>query len=692
MRASPDHASPSPPASGRLERERALLQTVIDRMDQGVLVVEPDMSVPVLSRRVIELLALPEDFIERRPSFPEILAYQYESGTISLETLNSGINTYILNLEDLPETHVYERETFDGRTLEVRTTKLPSGGFVRTFTDQTARRRRDRELAPAEAEYRTLFENMTIGVYRAAPDGRPLRANPALVRMNGYDDEAELLAAMVDPANELFVDPARPAEFLRWLRKEGRVTDFVSEVYRHKTRERIWVSETAWLIRNAAGEVVGFEGTVTDATERKRTEDRIAQMARHDALTGLPNRLRFTELLSVALAEGAGGGRLAVAFFDLDRFKAVNDTLGHPAGDALLRVLAARIAALAGPDGLVARFGGDEFALVGVGAGEAEAIALAESILAAVRAPVRIEGHEIVLGASVGLALAPRDGADPTRLMKSADIALYCAKADGRDGWRFFAPAMAAELEARQRLELDLRAALDRGEFALAYQPVIRTATGAAVGYEALLRWTHPERGPIAPEDFIAVAEETRLIAPIGAWVLARACADAAAWPQDRDLWVNVSALQLARPEFEAELDAALAASGLPPRRLLIEITETSLMDGRADLGPMIARLRARGLRIALDDFGTGYSSLGYLRRFTFDVIKIDRSFVRDLAQSETAAIVMSVLDLARRLGIATVAEGVETEAQLTALRVAGCSFVQGHFFGPPVDAAANCG
>jgi diguanylate cyclase (GGDEF)-like protein/PAS domain S-box-containing protein len=672
----------------RLERERDLLRTALDHMDQGLLVVARDMSVPVLSRRVAELLHLPADFVALRPSFPEILNHQFVTGTISFETLTSSINGYILNLEDLPEVHVYERATFDGRLLEVRTTRLPDGGFVRTFTDRTARLRRDEAIAQAQAEYRTLFENMVIGVYRAGPDMRPVQVNPALARMNGYADPDEMLAALAaDPAPSWHVDPDRPAEFLRLLAAEGRVTDLVSEVRRHRTGERLWVAENAWAIREAAGALTGFEGTVADATERKRAEDRIAHMARHDALTGLPNRLRFAERLTAALGEA--GGRLAVVLFDLDRFKAVNDTLGHPAGDALLRVLAGRVAALAGPDDIVARLGGDEFALVKRGADAAAAAALAEDVLTALRAPARVEGREIALGASIGIALAPGDGADATQLMKSADVALYRAKGEGRDGWRLFAPAMSAEVEERQRLEADLRAALERGEFALAYQPVTRVADGRPVGYEALLRWTHPERGPVPPEAFIGVAEETRLIGPLGAWVMARACGDAAAWPADTDLWVNVSAVQLARPEFEAELDAALSASGFPPRRLLIEITETSLMEGRAELGPLIARLRRRGLRTALDDFGTGYSSLGYLRRFAFDVIKIDRSFVADLAQPETAAIVMSVLDLARRLGIATVAEGVETEAQLAALRVAGCAFVQGHLFGPPVEAAA---
>jgi diguanylate cyclase (GGDEF)-like protein/PAS domain S-box-containing protein len=562
----------------RLERERDLLQTTLDHMDQGLIVVEPDMSVPVLSRRVTEMLHLPEAFAEAPPSFPEILNYQYESGTITLEVLNSSINSFILELQDLPETHVYERETYDGRAIEVRTTRLPSGGFVRTFTDQTARRTRDAEIARAEEEYRLLFENSVNGIYRALPDGRPIRANPALVRLHGYESEADLLAAIGGSAETVYVDPGRQAEFHRLLDARGRVTDFVSEIVRHRTGERLWVSEAAWVIRDETGAMVAYEGTVVDATERKRAEASIAHMALHDGLTGLPNRQQFTARLAEAL-EGRGLDRMAVLFFDLDHFKEVNDTLGHPAGDTLLQALAARLSRLAGPGEVLARFGGDEFALLAPGAGEAAAAALARRILKAMTAPVTLEGREITVRASVGIALSPRDGTDPTRLMKCADMALYRAKGEGRETFRFFAPAMDAALQRRQRLESDLRGALERGEFGLVYQPVVALDSGATTGFEALLRWNHPERGPVPPEDFIAIAEDSRLIGPIGDWVLRRACRDAAHWPDASALWVNVSTVQLAREAFERELDAALEESGLEPRRLVLEITETALMD-----------------------------------------------------------------------------------------------------------------
>ena len=549
------------------------------------------------------------------------------------------------------------------------------------WRNATARKRHQAEVARAQAEYRTLFENSVTGIYRVLESGGQVRANPALARLHGYDTEAEFLAACRNRTDEdWYVEPGRRAEFHRVLAAEGRVTDFVSEVYRLRDGERFWISEAAWPLRDAQGAIVGYEGTVVDATERKRAEARIAHMARHDALTGLPNRAQFSERLQAALANGS----LAVLFFDLDRFKIVNDTMGHPAGDALLCALAERLDGRLGAGQTIARLGGDEFAVLMPGAGCEAALALARDILAAVREPVLLEGRPITVGASIGIALAPVHGTDPTQLMKCADLALYRAKAEGRDTFRRFAPQMDAAMQERQRLELDLRDALVRDEFRMLYQPVARVCDGTVVGYEALLRWSHPLRGDIPPETFIAIAEETRMIVPIGDWVLARACADAARLPDGLEVAVNVSTIQLARPDFEERLGGALAASDLAPQRLVLEITETALMDLRLDVAPLLGRLRARGIRAALDDFGTGYSSLGALRRFAFDILKIDRSFVHGLAERETAAIVGTVLELGRRLGIATVAEGVETPAQLAALRAAGCGFVQGHLLGEP--------
>jgi diguanylate cyclase (GGDEF)-like protein/PAS domain S-box-containing protein len=671
----------------RLQREKDLLQTTLNNMDQGLMVVEPDMTIPVLSLRTTELLCLPREFAETTPSFPELLDFQFESGAIDRETRDSGINTFILNREALPEAHVYERETFDGKVLEVRTTRLPSGGFVRTFADVTARKRREEEIERAQAEYRLLFENSVLGIYRTSLEGRQMRANPALIRLNGCETEEELLALAHDVRSEWYVEPGRRDEFVQLMLQNERVDDFISEVYRYKTRERIWVSETAWLLRDHNGTPVAFEGTIVDATERKTAEDRIRHMARHDGLTGLPNRMLFGERLEAAFLRP--GRLLAVLCLDLDRFKIVNDTLGHPAGDALLQVLAKRFRGIVRDDDTVARFGGDEFAiLLPELTSREDAERLALRVIEAVHAPVTIEGREITVGVSIGIALAPEDGADPTEVMKSADMALYQAKADGRDCYRFYARDMGTEVNDRQRLETDLRLALERGEFSLFYQPVVRTGDGAVTGYEALLRWDHPVHGAIAPDDFIAVAEETRQIVPIGRWVMEQACRDAMAWPEHLYLGINVSTVQFADPGFTSDLAGVLHATGLPPQRLILEVTETALMDARLDIPARLEALRRQGILLALDDFGTGYSSLDYLRRYSFDMLKIDGSFIAELDRDATAAIVAALIAMGDRLEIDMIAEGVESPQQIEWLRAHGCGYLQGHAIGAPVPQA----
>lgn len=512
---------------------------------------------------------------------------------------------------------------------------------------------------------RLIFEQMEIGVYHMRPDGGGLEVNPALRRMLGAQGTL----------------PPWPEGFRRRLEAEGRVSDVLRP---WPGAGPDWVAESAWAMRDATGATVAIAGTLADATERVRAKARAAHLARHDPLTGLSNRLDFIERLDAALA-GPEPAPLALLLLDLDRFKAVNDTFGHTAGDALLQALGARMAGLLSPGALLARYGGDEFVVILPGAGEAEALALAERLRAAAREPMPAEGREVVVGASLGIALAPRDGMRSRGLIQAADVALYQAKAAGRNAARVFAPVMARAASDRRRFQVDLCAALGRDQFGLVYQPILESGSGRVVGHEALLRWNRPDHGVMAADAFIGLAEDLGLLPSIGAWVLARACRDAAAGGGDGSVWVNVSPLQLSVPGFEASLAAALDEAALAPERLVLEITETALMAEQAGLAAMIGRMRALGLRVALDDFGTGYSALGYLSRFTFDVIKIDRAFIQGLDQPVQSAIVGCVLDLAGRLGIATVAEGVETEAQLAALRAAGCRFVQGHLFGPPL-------
>jgi diguanylate cyclase (GGDEF)-like protein len=433
----------------------------------------------------------------------------------------------------------------------------------------------------------------------------------------------------------------------------------------------------------------GSLSTHEDITARRKAEAQIAHMAHHDSLTDLPNRVLFREHLVRSL-ESVGGGKLAVLCIDLNRFKAVNDTLGHPIGDALLRLVGDRLQASARPTDLVARLGGDEFAIVQTGTEQPlGATTLATRLIAAMAKLFELEGHQVVTGASVGISIAPNDGSDPDKLLKNADMALYRAKSDGGDSYRFFEPNMDAEMRARRTMEIDLRRALTLGEFEVYYQPFITLKTGRISGFEALLRWHHPERGMVPPLEFIPVAEEIGLIGQIGAWVLKQACLEAAKWPADIHVAVNLSPAQFKHRAVVLDVAAALGASALPAHRLEVEITEAVLLEHTKSNIRILDELRNLGVRISMDDFGTGYSSLAYLQKFPFDRIKIDRSFVNDLPErAEALAIVRAVTSLGSSLGMKTTAEGVETEDQLEKLKEEGCTEVQGYLFSKPVPAA----
>jgi diguanylate cyclase (GGDEF)-like protein len=433
----------------------------------------------------------------------------------------------------------------------------------------------------------------------------------------------------------------------------------------------------------------GSLSTHEDITARRQAEAQIAHMAHYDGLTDLPNRVLFREHLVKAL-ESVDRGKLAVLCIDLDRFKAVNDTLGHPIGDALLRAVGDRLQASARPADLVARLGGDEFAIVQAGTEQPiGATALATRLIAEIGKPFELDGHQVVVDASVGISIAPNDGTDPDKLLKSADMALYRAKKDGRDSYRFFEPDMDARMQLRRKMELDLRRALTFGEFEVYYQPLITLKTQKISGFEALLRWHHPERGMVPPLEFIPVAEEIGLIGQIGAWVLKRACLEAATWPDDIHIAVNFSPAQFKHRAVVLDVVAALGASGLPAHRLEVEITETVLLQDTESTIRILDELRNLGVRISMDDFGTGYSSLAYLQKFSFDKIKIDRSFVKNISERpQSIAIIRAVTALSISLGMKTTAEGVETEEELQTLKDEGCTEVQGYLFSKPVPAA----
>jgi diguanylate cyclase (GGDEF)-like protein len=418
---------------------------------------------------------------------------------------------------------------------------------------------------------------------------------------------------------------------------------------------------------------------------------RIFFMAHHDALTGLSNRLQFHERLQTALEQQRRpGDGIALLCLDLDRFKQVNDTLGHPAGDLLLKEVAGRLRGCVRDGDMVARLGGDEFAVLQCGVSQPDyASVLAQRIVEALGAPYDLGGDRAIIGASVGIAVVTRDLCSADLLLRSADLALYQAKANGRGSFSFFESSMNEQVQARRTLESDLRQALAEGEFVVFYQPTFYLQGQHVSGFEALLRWRHPSRGLVSPMEFVPLAEELGLMVPISAWVMAQACADAVTWPEGVKVAVNLSPVQFSSPGLMAAVQRALENSGLPAHRLELEITESALLQDSKTVLATLHELRALGIRTALDDFGTGYSSLSYLRSFPFDKLKIDQSFVRDMTHRPgSLAIVTSVLDLARKLGMATTAEGVETEEQLSQLYQVGCTEVQGFLFDHPRPAA----
>jgi diguanylate cyclase (GGDEF)-like protein/PAS domain S-box-containing protein len=434
----------------------------------------------------------------------------------------------------------------------------------------------------------------------------------------------------------------------------------------------------------------GFVATFEDITERLLTEEKVKHLARHDTLTDLLNRVAFYEQMETVLSRLRRSETMAVLSLDLDHFKSVNDTLGHPIGDLLLQTAAERMLSCVRGEDIVARLGGDEFAIVQVPSElPSSIVSLATRLIDVVGAPYDLDGHQVIVGISVGITVAPGEGSEPDALMKNADLALYRAKADGGGIYRFFEVGMDARMQARRILELDLRKAIVNREFELFYQPIVDVKTGAVTSCEALIRWNHPERGMVAPMDFIPIAEETGLIVPLAEWVLRRACTEAARWPKHVTVAVNLSPAQFKSRNLVPTVISALATSGLSAGRLELEITELVLMQQNEGAIATLHQLRNLGIRIAMDDFGTGYSSLGYLRSFPFDRIKIDQSFIRDLpGKEDSLAIVRAVVGLSSSLGIKTTAEGVETTEQLASLTSEGCNEFQGFLFSQPRPAA----
>jgi diguanylate cyclase (GGDEF)-like protein/PAS domain S-box-containing protein len=447
-----------------------------------------------------------------------------------------------------------------------------------------------------------------------------------------------------------------------------------------------WVRARGAAVRGAEGAPIEWVGVLEDIDERRQAQARIAHIAHHDALTGLPNRVTFHARLEEAIALAAGGRIGALLYVDLDRFKEVNDTLGHPIGDALLVAVTERLKGLLRENDVVARLGGDEFAIVQSDVLEPTDIsALAVRLVETLSEPYEILTHRIAIGASVGIAFISSHEDEPDRILKNADMALYRAKTEGRGAYRFFEPEMEARMQARRRMELELRHAFEAGEFEIHYQPMVNLQTRAIVGFEALLRWRHPQRGLIWPAEFLRLAEEIGLIARIGAWGLNQACSDAMTWPADLKLAVNLSAGQVANRALAPAVVAALARSGLSPHRLELEIVERAMLENSEAAIAALFDLKALGVGITLDNFGAGNSSLGYVRRFPFDKVKIDGSFVQELGRAPGAVAIMRALTmLCGSLGFATTAEGVETELQRDLLDAENCDEAQGFLFSRP--------
>jgi diguanylate cyclase (GGDEF)-like protein len=524
-----------------------------------------------------------------------------------------------------------------------------------------------------DAEGHVTYLTAKVAEELDAPDapaiGQPLKA---LFRMDSASPETERTLGFHLAARTAFsnysVRPASVSKLDRWWSISGRP------------------------ITDPLGRFAGFVGSGSDLTETRRADAEITRLALFDGLTGLANRQRLRLSLEQTLSSNGHAHRAsALMLLDLDRFKAVNDTLGHQCGDALLKQVAQRLQRTIGETGLVGRLGGDEFQVILPNQTDRTRLGdLARRVIADLSQPYSIDGSSIIIGCSIGIAIAPEDGHDAETLVRNADLALYAAKGDGRGVHRFFRGELLAGAQSRKQLEDDLREALAADQFYVAYQPVVSTKSERIVGYEALLRWEHPTRGLVSPADFIPVAEDCGLIEAIGEWVLRTACMEAASWPHGIRVAVNVSPIQFANPALPTLVTSALAKSGIRPERLELEITEGVFVDETAATEQMFKMLKSCGVRLALDDFGTGYSSLGYLKKAPFDKIKIDQSFVRGaaIAGNRNAAIIKAIVSLADTLGMETTAEGVENHDEIALIRELGCSHIQGYVYGKPARAA----
>jgi diguanylate cyclase (GGDEF)-like protein/PAS domain S-box-containing protein len=662
-------------------RQSQQLQVTLDHMSQGLCMFDAEQRVVVSNDRYARMYGLSPAQVKPGTSLRRIVEYRIDKGIFAGSDPQEYMRERLTPVQTASDS---VQELSDGRAIAIARRPLPDGGWVTTHDDWTLRRLAEKQLEQARAFLDIVIENVPLPiVVKEANTLRFVLVNRAYEAFIGLP-RASLIGQTV---REIF--PPEDADRIINCDREASISDkrvIVAEFsVRTPVRGLRTVTTTRLVVRDEKGGLSHLIAVIEDITDRRESEKKILYMAHHDSLTGLPNRALLRERLDQGVMRVERGESLAVLCLDLDDFKTVNDTLGHPVGDALLKIVAERLCDCIRETDTVARFGGDEFAILQTATKSlTDVTTLARRIVEAIHAPFDVGNHQVTVGVSIGIAVSPGDGVDPVQLLKNADLALYRAKAEGRGSYRFFEPEMDTHMRARRALEIDLRKALVNGEFEMYYQPLVNLQRNEVCGFEALLRWHHPERGTVFPVEFISVAEEIGLIAPIGEWALRQACAQAARWPGDLKIAVNLSSTQFKSPNLVQMVVNALAAAGLPGRRLELEITESALLQNNAATLAAMHQLRELGVQISMDDFGTGYSSLGYLQTFPFDKIKIDRSFISNLANGQrSVAILRAIVSLADSLGMTTIAEGVERQEQLEMIRAEGCTEMQGHLFSP---------
>ena len=654
-------------ADARKSHER--LRQAIDILPQGIVFLDAEGRYVLWNKKYAEIYSKTADLFEEGARLEDTLRIGVARGDYP-EAVGQEDAWIAERLQKLYQPGArHEQMLSDGRVILIDERLTDDGGVVGLRVDIT-------ELKQREASFRLLFDGNPVPmIVCALDDERILGVNDAAVAHYGYS-RAEFERLKIRSLQAFDSEPPWTADrsseeqagrTWKHVKADGALIDLA--IY---FRELTYADRPAVLL------------ALMDITERKRAEARLAFMAQHDSLTGLPNRTLLRQQTDeMLLHTRRSPEKVALLMLGLDNFKAVNDTLGHAVGDKLLRGVAKRLRSTLREEDALARLNSDEFAIVQSGLMRPEdAVGLAKRLLEAIADPYLLDGHSVVIGASIGIAMAPGDGDDSEKLLKSADMALSRAKQDARGSFAFFEAALDAKAQSRRKIEVELRDAIQNDVLRPYYQPLIDLQSGRITGFEALVRWPHAERGMVSPAEFNPVAEDTGLINPLGGLMLRRACLDAAAWPDDVRVAVNLSPLQFRSGNLLSMVTEALKGSGLPPRRLELEITETLLLEKSAQVLATLHALRALGVRISMDDFGTGYSSLSYLRSFPFDKIKIDQSFVRDLgANREAQAIIRSIVSLGKGLGVTITAEGVETEAELSCLRAEGCHEGQGFLF-----------